>query len=63
MLRPVVLTLCLASWASLFAQSPSFDVASLKPVKVTPGSYRADLGSARHGEVTLTNCTLSDCLR
>jgi uncharacterized protein (TIGR03435 family) len=27
------------------------------------GTYNANLGQARHGTVTLTNCTLADCLR
>lgn len=47
------------------AQTPKFDVASLKPSEpVGPGgTYNANLGQARHGQVTLTNCTLADCLR
>ncbi|MGP8244377.1 MAG: TIGR03435 family protein [Bryobacteraceae bacterium] len=45
------------------AMAPSFDVASLKPVQLTPGPYRANLGTARHGKVVLKNVTLSDCLR
>ena len=45
------------------AQTPSFDVASLKPVRLSPGNYRANLGTALRGEVTLTNATLSDCLK
>ena len=40
-----------------------FEVASVKPVQLSPGPYRANLGTARHGEVTLTNTTLSDCMR
>jgi uncharacterized protein (TIGR03435 family) len=47
------------------AQAPSFDVASLKPVQLTPGAdtYRANLGTIRHGELTMTNVTLADILR
>ena len=45
------------------AATPSFDVASLKPVHSTGDLYYANLGRALHGEVTLTNTTLSDCLR
>jgi uncharacterized protein (TIGR03435 family) len=45
------------------AQSPSFDVASVKAVPFAPGDYRANLGSAVHGEVMLTNATLAECLR
>src|SRR6185369_11801473 len=49
----------------LCAQSPAltFDVASVKPVPASSGDYRANLGSALHGEVTLTNATFSECLR
>lgn len=42
---------------------PSFEVALLKPVQLTPGNYQANLGTALHGEVTLKNATLSDCLK
>ena len=45
------------------ATVPSFDVASLKPVQLTPGPYRANLGTANHGEVVLANVTLSDSLK
>jgi len=38
-------------------------VASLKPVELTPGNYNANPGTARNGQVTMTNVTLSDCLR
>jgi uncharacterized protein (TIGR03435 family) len=41
---------------------PAFDVASLKPVQPSP-PYPFDPGSIRHGTVTLTNATLSQCLR
>jgi uncharacterized protein (TIGR03435 family) len=45
-----------------YAQAPSFDVASLKPVDPTP-PYPIDLGNTAHGKVTLTNVTLADCLK
>jgi uncharacterized protein (TIGR03435 family) len=46
------------------AASPqSFDVASLTVVPYVPGAYHADLGTVRHGELTLTNATLCECLR
>jgi uncharacterized protein (TIGR03435 family) len=45
------------------AQQPSFDVASLKPVQSTVVPFLINLGTARNGEVKLTNTTLSDCLR
>ena len=53
----------LALTGAAWAQSPTFDVASLKAVKVTGDLYNANLGRAQHGEVTLTNATLADCLR
>lgn len=49
---------------ALLSPAQSFDVASLKPVQLDGGAtYNANLGTARHGQVTLINCTLSDCLR
>jgi uncharacterized protein (TIGR03435 family) len=47
------------------AAEPAFDVASLKPsAPVPPGqTYNANLGSARNGEVVLTNATLADCIK
>jgi uncharacterized protein (TIGR03435 family) len=58
------LSLAFAASILLNGQSPSFDVASLKPVQLTgAATYNANLGSASHGEVTLINATLSDCLR
>jgi uncharacterized protein (TIGR03435 family) len=42
---------------------PTFDVASVHAVPDAPGAYRANLGTATHGEVTLTNATLSQCVR
>ena len=58
-----MLSLLCAPWAG--AQSPAFDVASLKPAQLTPGqdTYRANLGTVRHGELTMINCTLADILR
>jgi uncharacterized protein (TIGR03435 family) len=45
------------------AGKPAFEVASLKVVSFVPGDYRANHGTAVHGEVTLTNATLCECLR
>jgi uncharacterized protein (TIGR03435 family) len=45
------------------AKQTEFDVASLKAVPPSTGSYRANLGVTRHGQVSLGNVTLSDCLR
>ncbi len=49
------------AWAQ--TPAPSFEIASLKPVQSTGGSYLSNLGTTRHGEVKLTNTTLSDCIR
>ncbi len=49
---------------STLAQSPAFDVASLKPSPPIAGdTYNANLGSIRNGEVALTNATLVDCIK
>jgi len=48
----------------LLAIAQTFDVASLKPSPPPPGeTYSANLGTARNGEVALTNATLADCLK
>lgn len=44
------------------AGAAQFDVASLKPVQPSP-PYPVDLGNSLHGKVTLTNVTLTECLR
>jgi len=55
-----VLYLATLAWA----QKPTFDVASLKPSPPPEGDrILINLGTARHGEVKLTNTTLSDCIR
>src|SRR5215469_3951889 len=45
------------------AQTPKFDVASVKAIPPPVGSYRADFGTASHGQLTLTNVTFSECVR
>lgn len=47
------------------AEGPVFDVASLKPsAPIRAGdNYTANLGTARLGEVALTNATLADCIK
>ena len=42
---------------------PAFDVASLKPAPPPSGRITVDLGNSSHGKLTLTNVTLSECLR
>jgi uncharacterized protein (TIGR03435 family) len=60
-MRSGVLLLLLG--ASAFAQ-PTFEVASLKPSPPAGGDLiNINLGTARHGELTLTNTTLSECIR
>jgi len=56
--------LALLSFATALAQSPAFDVASVKPSPPS-NSDRIDinLGTFSHGVVTLTNTTLSECLQ
>ena len=47
-----------------FAQSPTFDVASVKPSPTDKGDrIQINLGSFRNGVVTLTNTTLSECIQ
>jgi uncharacterized protein (TIGR03435 family) len=60
-MRPILLLLALASAG---AQSPTFDVASVKPSPFSD-SDRLDinLGTFRHGVVTLANTTLSECIQ
>ena len=54
----------LAAWTFMAAaQTPKFDVASAKAIPPPVGSYRADFGTAAHGQLTLTNVTFSECVR
>jgi len=45
------------------AARPVFDVASVKPSTATGDLLYINLGTAVHGEVTLTNVTLSECIQ
>src|SRR5436305_1231061 len=49
----------------LLAAGSTFDVASVKPSPPIPlgENYRANLGTARLGEVALSNATLVDCIK
>lgn len=59
-----MLALRILAIALVFEQAPAFEVASLKSSPpITGDLYRANLGTVRHGELTMTNVTLSDCLR
>uniref|UniRef100_Q01ZY6 Uncharacterized protein n=1 Tax=Solibacter usitatus (strain Ellin6076) TaxID=234267 RepID=Q01ZY6_SOLUE len=42
---------------------PVFEVASLKPAPPPQGRITVDLGNSSHRRLTLTNVTLSECLR
>ncbi len=54
----------LAAWSVVAAaQTHQFDVASVKAIPEPAASYRADFGTAAHGQLTLTNVTLSECVR
>ena len=58
-------SLILIALSTALAQSPAFDVASVKPSPREPGQDRINisLGNALHGTVTLANVTLSECIR
>lgn len=60
MIRAVVFALLFSAYA--LAQSPTFDVASVKPSVSTGGLLNINHGSLNHGVVTLTNTTLSECI-
>ncbi|HXK02402.1 MAG TPA: TIGR03435 family protein [Verrucomicrobiae bacterium] len=47
----------------LRAQTPAFDVASVKPEQITGDLYTANLGRILHGQLTMTNVTLSEAVR
>ena len=57
MLSPLLLHL------TLMQAPPAFDVASVKPVELKTDSYSINLGKTNHGELTLGNATLADCLK
>jgi uncharacterized protein (TIGR03435 family) len=43
---------------------PAFDVASVKPAeKIKTETYNINLGKTNHGELTMGNVTLSECLK
>jgi uncharacterized protein (TIGR03435 family) len=59
----MLLSLTLGMLIAAQGAAPAFDVATIKPVELTPGNYNANLGSTSHGTLQMTNVTLSDCLR
>src|SRR5580704_16821878 len=60
MIRTALVALLFST--SAFSQSPTFDVASVKPSVSTGGLLNINHGSLNHGLVTLTNTTLSECV-
>jgi len=64
-IRPLIAGM-LFPWAAIgqpAAPPPAFDVASVKPGTDEGPTININLGTARHGVVTLTNTTLSECIR
>jgi uncharacterized protein (TIGR03435 family) len=63
----MALALCAAVLSAAMARAqsrPAFDVASLKPSPPPTGDLiNINLGTARHGTLTLSNACLADCLR
>lgn len=60
----VTLTIALAHSASAQTKPPEFDAATLKRSPPPQGdTININLGTARNGKVTLTNATLSDCIK
>jgi uncharacterized protein (TIGR03435 family) len=50
--------------SSVYAQPPAFDVASVKVSEPAAGdTININLGTVRHGELTLGNATLVECVR
>src|ERR1039457_5193536 len=67
MRHPIALALGAAVLGAAIAGAqsrPAFDVASLKPSPPLTGDLiNINLGTARHGMLTLSNACLADCLR
>jgi uncharacterized protein (TIGR03435 family) len=63
-MRAWILGIVTVSCAAM-AQRPAFEVASVKLSEPVPigQNYNINLGRIQHGELTLTNTTLSDCIR
>jgi uncharacterized protein (TIGR03435 family) len=60
----IILALLTSFAGAQSVQKPQFDAATLKAVAVDPAeTYTANLGTIRNGRMTLTNVTLSDCIR
>lgn len=55
--------LALLTLSTALAQSPVFDVASVKPSVSTGGLININHGSFTHGVVAMTNVTLSECIQ
>lgn len=63
-MRAPRLLACLAPLCAALAQAPAFDAATVKPSPPAAGDrIDINLGTARHGLVTLGNATLSECIQ
>jgi uncharacterized protein (TIGR03435 family) len=58
----VCVAICAGSSGQVTAQTPSFEVASLRPVQPTR-PFAVELGTVLHGRLTMTNVTFTQCLR
>ena len=60
---PLLIAVVQAQPAAGVGAPPRFDTASVKVAPRSPFDYRAVLGTVYHGEVRMTEATLSECLR
>jgi uncharacterized protein (TIGR03435 family) len=49
--------------AAFLTLAQSFDVASVKPVQLKADLFNINLGKTSHGELTLGNASLADCIK
>jgi len=58
------MTVGLILFLTLMQAQPTFDVASVKPsAPIKTDTYNINLGKTNHGELTMGNVTLSECLK
>ena len=55
--------LLLAAVITAAAQTPAFEVASVRPEEITADLYIANLGRVAHGQLSMGNVTLSEAVR
>lgn len=63
MIRRIVIASSLFSSIVLAQVPPAFEVATVKSSPPPEGSIAINLGAVRNGQLTLTNASLSDCIR